>query len=114
MCGRMKKVSRGKLKDLNAELLAEVFSFLSSEDLVEVMLVSKHWERSVTEGSDSLWRQVIVARKWEMGGGGGNGYGFMCKVLAAAEEVEFVRTFERDNEHIESPGGVLGSNLKFL
>ena len=42
LSGRNKKRSGGKLRDLNAELLAEVFSFLSSKDLAKVMLVSKH------------------------------------------------------------------------
>ena len=108
------RVKRGNGRHLEAKLLVNVFSFLSSEDLAEVMLVSKHWERSAREGSDSLWRHVRVAQKWEMGGGGGEGHNFMCKVVAAAEELEFKYTFERDNEHMESLGGLLGSNLQFL
>lgn len=34
--------------DLNTDLLAEVFSHLSYKDLFEVMLVSKHREKTVT------------------------------------------------------------------
>ena len=113
MCGRMKKVSRGKFQDLNAKVLGDIFSFLPSKDFCEVMSVCKNWERSAREGS-GLCRSVKVAQKWEMGVGGGKGHNFMCKLLAAAKEVEFKRTFERDNERIESLGGVLGSNLHFL
>ena len=80
LSGRNKGKSGGKLKELNSELLAEVFTFLPSEDLTEVVLVSKHWERSAREGS-GLCRRVTVTQNWEIESGGGGGHKYMCKIL---------------------------------
>lgn len=81
-CGGMERVGTHKLKDLNADLLAEVFSFLSSQEFCEVMSVSKHWKRSAKEGT-GLCRHVKVYYREEMVCGE-EGHKFMCKMLAAA------------------------------
>lgn len=90
-----------------------VFSHLPSKDLREVISVCKHWESSVREGTN-VCRQVKVARKWEIKSHGDAGHELMCKLLEAAEEVEFTHAFRHARKHIETMGVVMGSNLRYL
>ena len=114
LSARSEKVSRGDGRNLDAASLVEVFSFLSTEDLAEAMLVSRHWEKTTREGSDRLWKQVTISKKWDMGDGWEEGKEFMYKVLAAAEEVEIVFFFRTHTGHIESVGRLFGANLRVL
>lgn len=60
----------GSRMDLNADLLLEVFSLLPCKDLCEVMMVSKHWERTIM-AADNLWKKLEVG----LGGDGSKGEG---------------------------------------
>ena len=38
------------LRNLNADILVQVFSYLNPRSLFEVMIVNTHWEKTVREG----------------------------------------------------------------
>ena len=95
------------LRDLSAELLASVFSYLPQRELVEIMIVSKQWE-TIVEGDCSLWKKVEVARSWKLevtgGEGGSAGANQMAaRLLANAKEVRFLCDIKD-----RIPGAVMG------
>ena len=51
-----------ELRDLHADLLARVFSFLPQNNLFDIMLVNRRWEKAVREG-DVLWNKIKVFQK---------------------------------------------------
>lgn len=52
-----------ELRNLNADLLVEVFSSLPQEDLLEVLAVCRHWEKAVRKGS-VVWQHMRVHQEW--------------------------------------------------
>ena len=58
-----------QLKNLDVDMLAEVFSHLSQKERCEVMLVCKQWEIAAGE-SKTLWKKVdmLWKRSWITGG----------------------------------------------
>lgn len=61
--------SRREWKDVNADLLVQVFSYLPQIELFEVISVSKAWKMAVMEAS-VLWKEVTVCKKWDLGARG--------------------------------------------
>ena len=53
-------------RELNADVLLEVFFHLPQNDIFEVMLVSRDWYQAVIEGS-ILWRKLEIVSTWDMG-----------------------------------------------
>ena len=49
----------GRLRDLDGDMLAEVFSYLPQRQRIEVMLLNKRWEKAMREGH-VRWRKVKV------------------------------------------------------
>ena len=104
------------LRDLSADLLASVFSYLPQRDLFEFMSVSKQWE-TILKGDRSLWTKVKVVRSWKLediGGKGGSAGGkqMAAKLLASAKEVRILCDFKH-----QIPGsvmGMLGQQLELL
>ena len=83
-----------ELRNLGADMLVEVFSFLPQTELFEVLTVSKEWMKAVTEGGE-LWRKVRVCRKWNLRGEGRDmkGNEVLRRVLGSAEDVSFSLAF---------------------
>ena len=109
------KGERKELRNLGADMLGEVFSYLPQKELFEVLVVSKNWKKAVMEGS-GLWRKVDVCRKWNLGGEGRDmrENEILRRVIGFAEDVSFSKTFRRDDEHAMSVGRWLAPNLRIL
>ena len=110
----------GRLRDLDEDMLAEVFSYLSQRQRIEVMLLNKRWEKAMREGHVQ-WRKVKVVRKWNMEvyqrGYRGSGVvtnETILRVLGAAEDIIFSTNFKSGREYIMFVGGVLRQNLRYL
>ena len=110
----------GKLRDLDGDMITEVFSYLPQKERIEVMLLSKHWEKAMKEGH-VRWQKVEVVRKWDMEGYkkgystcGGVGNETLLRVLESAKGIIFSRSFESGSEYIMSVGGVLRQNRRCL
>lgn len=73
-----------ELKNLDADILVQVFSFLHQRSLLEVMSVSKYWEKTVMEGRE-LWKQVEVLQAWDL-----RGRGMMWGEITANQMVPWV------------------------
>ena len=75
-----------KLKDLDADLLTQVFSYLPQKILFQIMLISRHWNKAVREGT-VLWKEINVFWRWNMS----LGNQMIHRILSFAEEVTFSR-----------------------
>ena len=109
------KGERKELRNLGADMLGEVFSYLPQKELFEVLAVSKNWKKAVMEGS-GLWRKVDVCRKWNIGGEGRDmrENEILRRVIGSAEDVTFSKAFGGDDKHVMSVGGWLAPNLRIL
>lgn len=110
----------GRLRDLDEDMLAEVFSYLPQRQRIEVILLNKHWEKAMREGH-VRWRKVKVVEKWDMEvyqrGYSGSGVvtnETILRVLGAAEDITFSTNFKSGREYIMFVGGVLRQNLRYL
>ena len=99
-----------ELGNLNADLLAKVFSYLPQRELFEIMLVNRLWETGVME-DHSLWTKVEVHQSWQLSHRGG-GDGRASRLLRAAKEVRFL--FDVNHKILMSVMGMLGQELRSL
>ena len=97
-----------KLKDLDADLLTQVFSYLPQKILFQIMLISRHWNKAVREGT-VLWKEINVFWRWDMDGKGNQ---MIHRILSFAEEVTFSRFMS--SGHILSLAGVDRPYLRVL
>lgn len=102
------------LRNLNADVLAEVFSYLPQRELFEVMSVSRQWEEAVM-GGPNLWRKVDVLRKGcisllytTKAGMNNEVNGMLSKIIGAAHEIKFSRYFRDDQKFVRWAGGYFG------
>ena len=104
-----------ELRNLGADVLGKVFSYLPQKELFEVLIVSKDWGKAVMEDS-GLWRKVDVCRKWNLGGEGRimRGNEILRTVIGFAEDVTFSEAFREDEKHVMSVGGWLAPTLRIL
>lgn len=104
-----------KLKNLDADLLIQVFSYLPQKISFQIMLVSRHWNTAVWEGI-VLWKEIKLLQRWDMGGGevgeDGEGNQMIHRILSFAEEVTFSRLLS--SGYILSLAGVDRPYLRVL
>ena len=101
-----------ELRNLGADMLGEVFSYLPQKQLFEVLSVSKDWGKAVMEGT-GLWSKVDVFRNWNLGSErrGRRGNEILRRVIGFAEDVTFSEAFKRNKW---SPVHICHPNLKSL
>lgn len=108
-----------ELRNLGADMLAEVFSYLPHVELFEVMSVSRHWEHATMEGR-TLWHEVDVLRKGvsvrtTLKDGMKNEFNEMLsRILRLATKVRFSVAFHNNQKYIQRVGDSLGPQLKVL
>ena len=107
-----------ELRNLNVDLLVEVFSSLPQEDLLEVMVVCRHWETAVREGG-VVWQRMEVRREWRRGSTVGErekegANQILIRALQSAEEVRYVRPWETEWKPLLSVGWMVAANLRIL
>ena len=103
-------VDTKELRNMDTDLLIEVFKYVPQQTLLEVMSVSQRWGECVRDGSNSLWRQVAAFRWWWFDRH--MKYRMVFKLLGDAEEVRFMR-----HKRYDIPvciAEVFGQNLRFI
>lgn len=110
--GSRPDVDMKQLRNLNADLLTEVFAFLPQRCLFEVMSVSRHWEQAVREESSSLWKKVSVIQWHSWWGTREMKNQMLSRLLKAAEEVRFMENHYR--AFPSSVSEVLGQSLRVI